>query len=203
MANQPIPTLPVAVTIDGTEQLECVQPPGSGGTSKRLTAAQIALLGSTSTGGLSPFVMMTTGSAFPNARGLSVNADLSLTDNGSGHTVVIGPITTAAVTYAKFQQSAPASVLGVAGASTAVIAPITGTASTVLQVNSGGNGLSFALLNTASLTGVISVPGGGTGASTLTSFGVLFGNGTGVIAASSAASAGQLLVGQTSTSNPA
>lgn len=42
MANQPIPTLPVAIALDGSEQLEIVQPAGSGGTTKRATAAQIA-----------------------------------------------------------------------------------------------------------------------------------------------------------------
>jgi hypothetical protein len=42
MANQPIPTLPVAIALDGSEQLEIVQPAGSGGTTKRATAEQIA-----------------------------------------------------------------------------------------------------------------------------------------------------------------
>jgi hypothetical protein len=47
MANVPIPSLPVAISIDGTEQVEIVQPAGSGGTSKRTTTGDIATLAST------------------------------------------------------------------------------------------------------------------------------------------------------------
>lgn len=49
MANAPIPSLPVAVTLDGTEQLEIVQPPGSDGTTKRTTIGAIAALSFSST----------------------------------------------------------------------------------------------------------------------------------------------------------
>jgi hypothetical protein len=40
MANQPIPTLPVAIGLSGDEQFELVQPGGTDGTSKRATATQ-------------------------------------------------------------------------------------------------------------------------------------------------------------------
>lgn len=40
MANQPIPTLPVAIGLSGDEQFELVQPGGTNGTSKRATATQ-------------------------------------------------------------------------------------------------------------------------------------------------------------------
>ena len=40
MANQPIPTLPVAIGLSGDEQFELVQPGGTSGTSKRATATQ-------------------------------------------------------------------------------------------------------------------------------------------------------------------
>ena len=40
MANQPIPTLPVAIGLTGDEQFELVQPGGTNGTSKRATATQ-------------------------------------------------------------------------------------------------------------------------------------------------------------------
>ncbi len=40
MANQPIPTLPVAIGLTGDEQFELVQPGGINGTSKRATATQ-------------------------------------------------------------------------------------------------------------------------------------------------------------------
>jgi len=42
MANVPIPILPAAISLDGTEQIEIVQPAGSGGTSKRTTVQAIA-----------------------------------------------------------------------------------------------------------------------------------------------------------------
>lgn len=53
----------------------------------------------------------------------------------------------------------------------------------------------------SNLSGVATVPQGGTGTSTLTSFGLLVGQGTSPIAVTSALTNGQLLVGQTS-SNP-
>lgn len=37
MANQPIPTLPLAISLGGGEEFEVVQPGGSSGTSKRVT----------------------------------------------------------------------------------------------------------------------------------------------------------------------
>lgn len=44
MANVPIPSLPITITLDGNEQMELVQPPGADGTSKSVTTRQIAAL---------------------------------------------------------------------------------------------------------------------------------------------------------------
>lgn len=45
MANKQITQLPPAISLDGSEEVEIVQPAGSSGTSKRATAAQIANTG--------------------------------------------------------------------------------------------------------------------------------------------------------------
>lgn len=42
MANQPIPTLPLAINLGGGEEFEVVQPGGNAGTSKRVTIDTIA-----------------------------------------------------------------------------------------------------------------------------------------------------------------
>ncbi len=109
LANISIPNLPVAVTLDGTEQLEIVQPPGTtSGVSKRATAAQIA--GLASTGGATPsstFILATANAGLVNSRVLAVDtADIVYTDSGALGTALIGPINTAAISYAKFQQVA-------------------------------------------------------------------------------------------------
>lgn len=70
-----------------------------------------------------------------------------------------------------------------------------------------GNGTSvapsFQQVNlTQSVTGVLTVPFGGTGTSTLTAFGVLLGAGTSTVGITAAPTAGQILVGQNATTNP-
>jgi len=128
----------------------------------------------------------------------TIVGDWSLTAAGTA------TIATAAVTFAKFQTFTGLSVHGVTGTATGISGAITGAANQVLQVNSGGTALLFAPLSlTATVSGVLTVPNGGTGDSTMTSFGVLIGNGTSAILATQAGSGGQLLVGQTTTSSPA
>lgn len=96
MANASIPGLPVAVTLDGTEQLEVVQPPGSGGTTKRATAAQIAALASiNSSASPTPFVVTTAVMGLTQYRILKGQAGgIQITDNGAQSTIVVGVITT-------------------------------------------------------------------------------------------------------------
>lgn len=62
MANQPIPTLPVAISLSGDEQFELVQPGGSTGTTKRGTISQIGTYISTT---YPPAVITSVGTASP------------------------------------------------------------------------------------------------------------------------------------------
>lgn len=127
----------------------------------------------------------------------TVTGDFTLSSVGTA------TIATNAVTYAKFQQMTALSVHANVSSAVANSTALAGTANQILQVNQAGTGLVFALLNiTASITGVMTVPFGGTGTSALTAFGVLIGNGTSAVQITTAATAGQLLIGQTSTSIP-
>ncbi len=258
MANQPIPTLPVAVTLDGTEQMELVQPAGNTGTSKRATTLQIgnlANIGSVSLGivnlqqlgfpdptldflailhsdgkvykinpsglsqvsgnvpaggTISQFLIKESSSNY-DAIWATMTGDVSM----SGTSTFAATIATAAVTYAKFQQVAGLSVVGVSGSSTAVAGAIAGTTDQVLRVEPNGTTLGFGQVNlsslaaitgtlniTAFLSGIVSVPLGGSGTSALTAFGVIIGNGTSAVTVATAGTAGQLFIGQTSTSQP-
>ena len=85
MANVPITSLPVAVALDGSEQIEIVQ----GGTSKRTTSKRIATLSDTTlvTG---PFVLTQADSYIESGRVLTgVSGQTKVTDNGAGSTIVV------------------------------------------------------------------------------------------------------------------
>lgn len=126
----------------------------------------------------------------------TVSGDITLAANGAA------TIAANAVTFAKFQTMVPLSVHGNSSSATTNSVAIAGTANQVLVVNSAGTGLAFGSLLTASLTGILAVPGGGTGTSALTAHAVLIGNGAGVVTLSAVPTAGQILVGQTTTSDP-
>lgn len=127
MANTTILNLPVAVTLDGTEPVEIVQPPNStAGVSKRATTgqiAQLATLGGNPSG--YPFIIATPNSYLASSRVLAVNSDLQLTDGGAGGSMTIGPISTGAVSYAKFQQTPPQTLLANGAATTGNIGSVT------------------------------------------------------------------------------
>lgn len=128
----------------------------------------------------------------------TIVGDWSLTAAGTA------TIANNAVTFGKFQTVTGLSVVGVAGTATANVGAITGAANQVLQVNAGGTALLFGAVSlTSAISGVLTVPNGGTGDATMTAFGVLIGNGTGAIFATPAPTAAQVMLGQTSTSNPA
>lgn len=205
MANTTIPQLPVAITLDGTEQLELVQPPGSGGTSKRATAAQIAGLASLGGGNpASAFVLTTANPVLINSRVIAGQSGVTnITDNGAQSSIVVG-IVNNGIGNTQLRQGSPLSIIGVAGNSTANVADIVASAANqALIVNQGGTGLTFGFINvTATLTGTLTVPEGGTGQTTLPVHGILIGAGTSAISISSAMAAGQLLVGQGTASDP-
>lgn len=112
---------------------------------------------------------------------LPVSGDVLFTNNA---TVSTSTIAGHAVTFAKFQTVTGLSVVGVNGTATGNVGAITGTTDQVLRVDSNGTTLAFGAINlatTAAITGVIGVPNGGTGTSTLTQAGVVFGNGTSIV----------------------
>lgn len=315
MANAAIPSLPPAILLDGTEQIEIVQPPGSGGTTKRATLSQVAGLGGVfnntlppesivgnptfSTAPVTAIISLPNQALLTDASGRlafgaislltgvvtgilpvslggtgdsSVTANGVLLGNGTGALSAVAPVTSGYVLTANGTGSAPSyqlggglanqpglSVLGVTanatgapaaiigtpgqvlrvadsgtalafgqvdlGTSTAVtgflaltnitaiaalsvlgngssaagnVTTLVGTANQILQVNPTGTGLAFGLLNlTAAVTGIITVPHGGTGTSALTAHGLLIGNGAGVVTISAVGAAGQALIGQT------
>lgn len=85
----------------------------------------------------------------------------------------------------------PISVVGAANATQLQGVNIDSTAPTANQVLYYNSGIS------KWTAGTTPVPGGGTGATSLTSNGILYGNGTGAIQAAAAMTNGQLLIGQT------
>ena len=83
--------------------------------------------------------------------------------------MVSADIPSAAVTYAKMQNGAALSVIGVSGNSVAVPAAITGAGNQVLRVNDAGTFLAFGAINLASayaVTGILPIANGGTGTTT-------------------------------------
>lgn len=73
-----------------------------------------------------------------------------------------------------------------------------GATNQVLHGNAAGNPSWSAVSLVNDITGTLTVGNGGTGATTLTSYGVLYGNGTSAIQATTAGTDGQILVGKTS-----
>lgn len=140
---------------------------------------------------------------------VTIVGDIALTAAGTA------TIANGVVTYAKIQQVAALSVVGNSSSATATAVAVSGTANQVLVVNPGGTAVGFGQVNlsstsavtgslnvTAFLSGIVTVPLGGTGTSALTANGIIVGNGTSAVGFITAGTAGQLLIGQTSTSNP-
>lgn len=122
----------------------------------------------------------------------------------------------------EFAAATPLSVLGVAGTATAAPLPIVAAAGgQVLQSNAGNTGLLFAGITTTILPSgatslplvgagagnppnyaVLSVPGGGSGTTTLTTFGVVYGNGTSTVGITAAGTTAWPLVGNGTAAAP-
>lgn len=85
---------------------------------------------------------------------------------------------------------------GGAGVSPATLGSL-GTTTTVLHGNAAGAPTFGAVSLTTDVTGTLPVANGGTGATTLTANGILYGNGTGVIQALANATNGQIPIGST------
>lgn len=96
-------------------------------------------------------------------------------------------------------------VLGVPATATAIPGAILGTNSLFLGVTAGGTA-QFQAINfgtAASFTGVLTVPFGGSGTSTLPANSMLIGAGTAALQVASPSTAGNILIDQGSTTNPA
>lgn len=86
---------------------------------------------------------------------------------------------------------------------TSLKATAAATAAYALLSNGTTSAPSFQQVNlTTSVTGVLGVPFGGTNTSTLTAFGVVYGNGTSTVGITSAGAEGKLLIGQSTTLAP-
>jgi hypothetical protein len=151
MSNIPISSLPIAISIDGSEYVPAVQ----GGTTKRFTTQQIASLAGTGTGSTAPFVMASDFHlAFPNSRALAAQAGVTtVTDAGAGTTLTVG-IATNGIGNTQFRQSTARSVVGNATNALANVADISGTANQVLRVNGAGTALAFGAIDLSQSTAV-------------------------------------------------
>lgn len=208
-----IPDLPAGTTLSGAELLEAVQTSGGVGQSIQISVSQIgsAVGGLPVGGGTGQFLQSSGTGLVTQWANIASNvlASTGLAKSGS---------TTVSLSLAS---TAGLSVLGVGAAGSAVPAPIVGTADQVLIITHAGNTAQFGAVNlatSAAVTGVLStsnmtavnlagaggggvqgvlpVPNGGTNTSTLTSFGVIYGQGTSTVGITAAGATSQLLVAQ-------
>lgn len=135
-----IPQIPgVAIGLDGTELMELVQ----GGVSKQVTTAVIAALASAAPGVLAEFILIAASPAYPNSRGLSVEASvLDLTDEGAQLNLVIS-VAANGITNAKLAQMADQTLKGnisgaLASPADLSIAQVLGAASLPINVTAAG-----------------------------------------------------------------
>lgn len=168
-----IPDLPTATTLLPTALFEAAQTTNGVGESVQVPLTQLMTTGFGAlpiAGNTGQFLTKTSATNF--ATGWS---DLSSFISGTG-TIGVAGSTTLVVSLAS---NAGLSVLGVAGPATATPAAIIGTAGQVLRVNDAGTAVGFGFINiTASVTGILDIPHGGTGTGALTPFAVLAGGAT-------------------------
>lgn len=117
--------------------------------------------------------------------------------------ISIAGSTTATIALAT---TAPLSVLGVAGAATATPLPIAGTGAQVLRVNDAGTAIEFGAVNlgsSAAVTGILTVPFGGIGLSTLATGDLLYASNDTTLARLATVTSGFLLAATGTTTAPA
>lgn len=197
-----ITNLPVAISLDGSEEVPIVQ----GGTTKRTTVGSIGTFPQDS----ASFIMAVATPGLVGSRAIAVQGGvLSGTDGGAGSTFTIGVVTNG-IGNAQFRQSAALSVVGNAGVAEANVADISGATDQILRV--AGNGLSLAfgsidLSKSASVgSSLLGVTNGGSGAASFTAYSVLCGGTTSTGAlqnVSGVGSSGQVLTSQGAGAVPA
>lgn len=169
--------LAVAPSLGGNEYVWVNQ----GGVDKRASVDQISSFPATNVS----FVTTTDESdTLPGARQLAVAGLLTLTDNGSSSTVVIG-------LGGSVGTALPLSVIGNSTDASALPGSIVGVADQVLRIASTGTSLGFGALNLSaggtSVSGILGVPWGGSGATSFTTNGLIYGNGTSALQVTGAA----------------
>lgn len=196
--------LPLATTLSSAAMFEAVQTTAAGvpesvrvGVTQIMTTSLGALPAGGATGqvlGKSSGTDYATGWVSPSSF-VAANATSGLTIAGS---------TSLALALASV---AGLSVLGVPGTTTAIPLAITGASGgQVLRLNDAGTGVAFGAVNLASaaaVTGVLSVPSGGSGTTLLAAFGVVVGAGTAALQVAAPATAGNVLIDQGAAANPA
>lgn len=211
-ANVPIPVLPLAITLDGTEQVEIVQPPGSDGTSKRTTTRAIANL--TSPPLLAPqsvFANPTATASLGTSVTGSIAQVLRYSDTGSLGFGAVDLSTTAAVINSLSvphggtgQNSFVLNEVIIGNAGNSLFSVTPDVAGFVLTSNGTAVAPSFQVLSvTASVTGILAVEHGGIGTSSLTSASLIVGRGTASVAIISNVTSGFVLTSTGTATDPA
>jgi hypothetical protein len=178
MANIPISSLPAAASVDGTELVPIVQ----GGTTKRVTVAQISTFPAVS----GSFVTATDMSAsLPTSRLLAAESGVTtVTDGGPSSTIIVG-IATNGISNAKFRQSAALSVVGNATNALANVADIAAASDhQILRRSGSAIGFGSVDLSQSAAVGssVLGFLNGGTGQSSYALGDTLYASATNVLA---------------------
>lgn len=195
-----ITDLPTGTTISGAELLECVQTVAGVQTSVQKTLSQLmtTVTGALPIGGSDGQLLMKSGatnfvagwSVINLATTASLTGVLPVANGGQGTSTLTSNAVLLGAGTATLGQVAPATAGWLLGAQG------TGSAPAYQQVNLG---------SVASLTGVLTVPLGGSGTSTLTSRAVLLGGATATatLGFAQVSTAGNILVDQGTAANPA
>jgi hypothetical protein len=169
--------LPVAPSVGGQEYLWINQ----GGVDRRATVDQVSTFPTTN---VSYVTATNEATNLPGSRQLAVAGLLTLTDNGSSSTIVIGLGGSVGTAQAL-------SVIGNSTDASAIPGSIPGVADQVVRVASTGTSMGFGALNLSaggtSVSGILGVPWGGTGTTTITSNGIVYGQGASAVGVTAAA----------------
>lgn len=189
MADAKLTALPAATTVSGGDLVYGVQNIATVDTSVKITATQLKTWTSASPTLVTPDIGVATGTSLAASGVLSTGAN-----GGTNGQLKLFGSTSGDVTIK------PAAV---AGTATIFQVPATnGTNNYVLTTNGSGVTSWGQVSLTAAVTGTLPVGNGGTGQTTLTQHGVLLGNATGAIAATTAGTANQVLVSSGASADP-
>lgn len=138
---------------------------------------------------------------------VTTNANLTGAITSVGNATSLGSFSSANLSGALTDETG--SGAAVFATSPTLVTPALGTPSALVLTNATGTPASLGLANatglslTTGVTGILPVPNGGTGVSTLTAHGVVIGNGTGAVNVTSAGTSGMVLVSNGAGADPA